>query len=142
MSKTTARTFIAAACLLVVSLLINTYGERIFEGQPATVEGLPSYSIHDVCPAGVAPWERAAGLIALMAVSISIAGVMFWDREPQPMTEQASVLKLDGGATRRMARIATPLKSATTAPVYVNQSNARLHEDESLTPLERVIRGY
>lgn len=142
MSKTTARTFIAATLLLAASLAINIYGQRIVESPMMTEEGLPLYTSCSHCSSERENWERAAALLGLLAISVSIAGAMFWDREAGPMTEQASLLRLDDSAARRTNRVAAPSKSVGIADARIIESTAHLREDESLTPLERVIRGY
>jgi len=82
-------------------------------------------------------------LTGLLATSISIAGALLWDRETQPQENRASILGLDErAATRQMVREAAPQQKAFAANVHVGETGATAHEEESLTPLERVIRGY
>jgi hypothetical protein len=139
-NKTVVRTYLAAVALLAVSLLIGLYGHYLFESQRFAEKGL--FTVTDACFSPLDTWEQASGFIGLMAISVAIAGTMFWDREPDPIAEQSSILRLDERAPGQMMSVAAPLKRAVVVQAHVDESNARLHEEESLTPLERVIRGY
>ena len=140
MNKSVAGTFIAAAVLVVVSLSINFYGQSIVESQRLAGEG--QFTAYDVCGSQLDPWEQASGIFGLMAFSTSIAGAMFWYREQDPIAEQSSILMLGERTATGTVRMAAPPKDAAIAKAHVDQSHERRHEDESLTPLERVIRGY
>jgi hypothetical protein len=142
MSKTTIGIFIVAAFLLVVSLAINILGRRIVESQLITAEGQQLYPRCDHCGTALDDWQQAASLMVLLAISVSIAGAMFWEKETRPVTGQASILKLNERRAEQSGTAAARRDSGVLAAIGIDESNTRLSEDETLTPLERVIRGY
>jgi hypothetical protein len=140
MSKTTAHTFTAAVVLFLACMAISQYGDRLTENGMSTPDG--QFVMYDAYDMGLKTHERVAGLIGLLSFSVAGAGALLWERDIYPRAQRASVLGLEGGAGRRIIRAAVPRKSMAAAKINVEDSGARLHEDESLTPLERVIRGY
>lgn len=145
MSKTTARTFILAAVLLAMCVMTYMYGHRSVENQLiAAGEALPPFSMDDYYPyyMELKTWEQAAAVIGLLGVSLSVAGAIRWDREMSPELNQSSILGLNEQATKRIVRSAAPQNVVSIAAARLDESNARWREEESLTPLERVIRGY
>ncbi len=139
MSKTTALTFTAAVVLFAACVAISLYGPRLAVNRIYGAE--KQFVIYDA-DMGLDSWERVAMLTGLLGVSVTIAGALLWERETQPRAQRVSVLGLEERAGRRILRTAVPRKSLAAAEIHVDESPARLHEEESLTPLERVIRGY
>lgn len=146
MSQTTAQTFITATLLLVLSMTLYLYGHHVVESQIAEVDGMvPMYHYYDM---QLEMWEKAAGWVGLVAFSVFIGGMIFWEREKQPIAEPASILRLNERAPGQMVEVAAPLPVALITAVHLDESNVRRQvvesssEDEYLTPLERVIRGY
>ncbi len=139
MSKTTALTFTAAVCLFAACVAISLYGHRLAVNRIS--EAGEQFIMYDG-DVGFDSWERAAVLTGLLGVSVTMAGALLWDRETQPRAQRVSVLGLEESAGRRIFRMAVPRKRMTAAEIGVDESYARLHEEENLTPLERVIRGY
>lgn len=145
MSKTTARTFIAGAVLLAMCVMIYMYGHRSVENQLiAAREALPQFSMDDYYPyyMELKTWEQAAAVIGLLGVSLSVAGAIKWDREMPPELKQSSIFGLNEQGARRIVRRAAPQNVVSIAAARIDESKKRLREEESLTPLERVIRGY
>ena len=146
MSRTSVHTFITAAFLLVLSLILYLYGQSVVEREMIAGDGMVMMC-GDYC-AQLESWDKAAGWIGLVAVSVSIGGVIFWEREARPIMEQASILRPNERAPGRMIEVATPLQSAVITEVHTDESSVRRHEEgcpsqnDCLTPLERVIRGY
>jgi hypothetical protein len=145
MTKTTARTFATAVVLLAASVTIELYGhysvarQRIAAGYSS---GYTLYDVYDRYQMELETWNQAAGLTGLLAIAVSLVGAMLWDREDPPKPAQGSILMLDGIAGRRAVRARAPLETGLAAELRVDESCRRTHDDESLTPLERVIRGY
>jgi hypothetical protein len=140
MSKTTALTFTAAIVLFLACMAVSQYGDRVTENQMSTPDG--QFAMYDSDDIGLKTHERLAGLIGLLSFSVAGAGALLWNREIYPRAQRASVLGLEVRTGRRIIRMAVPRKIVAAAKIHVEDSRARLHEDESLTPLERVIRGY
>jgi hypothetical protein len=138
MSKTTALTFTTAIILFVACMAISLHGQRIAEDR--MYAGNEQFVIYDG-DMELNSWERAAGLTGLLAFSVTIAGAMLWSREIYPRAQRVSVLGLERREGRRIPRPTAHLNSATAAEIHLDESCARLHEEENLTPLERVIRG-
>ena len=140
MGRTIALTFTAAALLMAAGLALNSYGREIFEGGQAAAEELPRFSIPE-CYGGcgeMESWEKAAGVAWLLALAVFIAGAMLWQAETPAPTQRILVLGLNAGAPRRVARAASPV----VIKAHANGARLpRLHDDEGLTTLERVIRG-
>lgn len=138
MSKTTARTFAAAAFLLAAAFAISIYGSHSIAAQRAAERerGFAMYCYD--CDLELDSWERASVLTGILAIAVSFAGVLLWDRETQPEAKRSSILGLNEQTARRIVRRVTPQNLVAGT----DESNAHLREDEFLTPLERVIRGY
>ncbi len=114
--------FTAAALLMLGAVAVGIYNREVFEAQQAAAGELPRFSMYECYHCGgMEPWEQAAGVAGLVAFAMSIAGVMLCAPEPQP-PHRVSMLGLHAVAPRRPARLPRP------------------HDDEGLTPLERVIR--
>lgn len=139
MNKTIKLTFAAAALLMAMAMATHIFGYHSDAAQRAA-ERMRRYCDH--CETGLESWERASGLLGLLAVSVSIAGGILWDREMQPQALRRSVLGLDEIASRRAFRAAAPSKSVVAERVYVQGNRTHPMEEENLSPLERVIRGY
>jgi hypothetical protein len=142
MNKTIGLTFVAAALLLVASFTTQIYGYHSVTAQRAARRGLPQYSYCDHCETGFESWERAATLIGLLAVSVTMAGAILWDREGQPQASRRSILGLDEITADRICRAVASSKSVVAEEIYVDGSSSRPLAQENLSPLERVIRGY
>ena len=138
MSKATALTFAAAAVLLTACFAISEYGYRIVASQMAA-EGLPEFTMSHGYEAERESWGRLASFMGLLAVSVSIAGTMLWDRETRPESEHASILGLETRAAGRIVRASSARKSAVNAEIQRYRINQRSVDAESRTPLERVI---
>lgn len=138
MSKTTALTFTAAIVLFAACVTASVYGHRIAAERMSTLDGY--YTIYDA-DLGLDSWEQASVFTGLLGVALTFAGALLWDRETQSPAQRVSVLGLDGRAGRRIFRTAAPLK-IVAATIQVDENCAQLYEEESLTPLERVIRSY
>jgi hypothetical protein len=137
MSKTTARTFIAAFLLLAAAVLAGVYGSsRIM-----TDEQSP-FIIYDGYDESLVTWESLTQVAGLLAIAVSIAGALLWERETRPQVKQASILGLNETAASRMVRAAATQQTIVTAKAHTVEMSAAIYEEESLTPLERVIRGY
>ncbi|MDT4897810.1 MAG: hypothetical protein QOH25_2887 [Acidobacteriota bacterium] len=142
MSKTTALTFAAAAVLLAASFAINIYGHHSIAAQRAA-EREQEFTMYCYdCDTGLESWERTAVLTGILAIAVSFAGVLLWDRETQPEAKRSSILGLNEQMAGRIVRRVAPQSIVAGAAARIDESNARLREEESLTPLERVIRGY
>ena len=141
MSKTTALTFTAAFLLLAVCVMASVCSLSP-ESQMSAADREAQFIIYDGYNASLETWERLTQLTGLLAISVSIAGAMLWDGETQPQAKRASILGLDETAARRMVRAATPQGAAVAAKAHVDGIGASSREEENLTPLERVIRGY
>jgi hypothetical protein len=142
MSKTTACTFAAAVILLAASFAINDYGDYIIAAQRAAERGLSEFPVYyDDCNRGLNAWERASGLTGLLAISVSVAGALLWNRETQPETKRSSILGLNELTAGQIVRRVAQQNIVSIAATRIDESNAHLHEEEYLTPLERVIRG-
>ena len=142
MSKTTALTFIAAFLLLSVCVMAGIYGPGIIESRLHATDGLWPYAIYSDHDPSFKTLDQMVLLTGLLAVSLSIAGAMLWDRETQPQARQASILGLDETALATMVRPTATRRTIVAANVHVDGISAPAQEEESLTPLERVIRGY
>jgi hypothetical protein len=143
MKKTIGLTFAAAAVLLATSIAIDFYGQHVVASQRAAMRDLQELAIYcDHCETGLESWDRASALVGFLAFSVSIAGWMLWHKEAQPQAGRSSILGLDDVAPRRIFSVAAPPKSVVSDEVYGGASSAVPLEDESLTPLERVIRSY
>jgi hypothetical protein len=141
MTKTTALTFVAAVILMIACVAISLHGQRLVQSR--MYEENERFIIYDRYDMMLESWEKAAGLAGLLSISTLIAGAMLWGREMQPRAQQpGSVLGLDGRDGRRIVGSAASWKSAVIAEIRVDESCTRLHEEENLTPLERLIRGY
>jgi hypothetical protein len=138
MSKTTALTFTTAIILFAACMAISLHGQRIAENR--MYAGNEQFAIYDG-DIDLNSWERAAGLTGLLAFSVTIAGAMLWSGEIYPRAQKVSVLGLERREGRRIIRPPAHLNSATAAEIHLGESCARLHEEENLAPLERVIRG-
>ena len=145
MSKTTARTFLAAAVLLAVTAMIYIYGYRVIENQMAAArEAEPQLAMSDnyhMYFRELDKWERAAILTGLLAVAVSITGAILWEREMPSVAQQSSILGLNQQAAGRNVRRAAPQNVVAFMAPGPAESHTRLCEEDSLTPLERVIRG-
>lgn len=146
MSQTTAHIFITAALLLALSLTLYLYGHHVVENQIIEGDGMMQmYHYYDL---QLASWENAAGWFGLAAFSVFIGGAIFWERETRSIVEQASILRLDERWPGQMPRVDAPLPGAFTTKVHADENNVRRHQEASpseeqyLTPLEKVIRGY
>jgi hypothetical protein len=141
MSKTTGLTFIAAVILLAVCVAATLHRHRIVEDRISAGEA--QFLMYDGFDVQLDSWERLAGLTGLLAFGVTLAGALMWDRETSSQAQWVSVLGLEERARRRTFRAAVPRKiTAAGAVIRVDESLACLHEEEYLTPLERVIRGY
>jgi hypothetical protein len=140
MSKTTARTFIAAAVLLVACVATTLYRHHLAESR--RYAGEEQFIMYDRFDTQLDSWERLSGLTGLLAFSVTVAGALLWDRDIYPRAQRGSILGLEGSTARRIVSVDAPLKNPAIAEAHTNESNAQSHEDEYLTPLERVIRGY
>lgn len=141
MSKTTARTFIAAAVLLAACVAITLHRHHLIENRISAGEEL--FIMYDGgFDMQLDSWERLAGLTGLLAFSVTIAGALLWNRDLYQQVQRVSFLGLDERARRRIVRVAAPFRSPAIAAAHTNESNAQSPEEENLTPLERVIRGY
>lgn len=137
MSKTTARTFIAAFLLLAVAVLAGVYGSsHIMTDKPST------FIIYDGYNESLVTWESLTQVTGLLAIAVSVAGALLWDRETRPQAKQSSILGLDETAAGRMLRATVPRQTLAAAKAQTGEMSAAVDEEESLTPLERVIRGY
>ena len=124
MRRAIALVFTAAALLMLGAVAAGIYNSEAFKAQQATAVEAPRFSMYECYDCGgLEPWEQAAGIAGLVAVAMSIGGAMLCAPEPRP-PHRVSMLGLCAGAPRRAAR------------------PQRLDDDEGLTPLERVIRGY
>lgn len=139
MSKTTTHTFTAAVVLFAACVAISVYGQRIAVDQ--IYAGDERFIMYDG-DMGLDSWERATILTGLLGVSVTFAGALLWNREIYPQAQRVSVLGLEERTEGRNFRTPLPLKCAAAAETNVDESSTCRHEDENLTPLERVIRGY
>jgi hypothetical protein len=143
MKKPVTLTFIAAAVLFAASVTTYVYGQQMVLSQRLAEEDAQVFAM-TAC--GFDPqlesWEKAAGLIGLLAASTFIAGGLLWDRETQSEAERLSILGINERRARRIARETAPCKCMVVEKTNSDVSATRLHEDDYLTPLERVIRGY
>lgn len=140
MSRTTAHTFITAALLLALSITFYLYGHHLAERQMPAAEGM--FTLHQCFDGQFDSWEKAGSWLALVGISVSIGGVIFWAREMQPIVERASILTLDIRGPGPITSTAAPLMSVDVPQAVIDEDRAAPDEDESLSPLERVIRGY
>lgn len=140
MSKTTARTFIAAAVLLAACVAITLHEHRIVDDRISAGEEV--FIMYDGFDMQLDSWQRLAGLTGLLAFSTTIAGAMLWNRELYPRAQRVSFLGLDERVGSPVVNVAAPFKGPAIAAAHTNESNSQSHEEENLTPLERVIRGY
>ena len=127
MRRTIVLTFTAAALLIVAALALNSYGREIFEGERAAEESARYWMDECFGCREMEPWEKAAGIAWLMALGVLTAGIKLSADAPLP-PHRVSMLGLRTVAPGRVARAAA----------------ARLpspHDDEGLTPLEKVIRA-
>jgi hypothetical protein len=148
MNKTTALTFVAAVFLLAASLAMDIYGHESAAGRKYAAREVSGYATYDDEDAEPGAWERASGLAGFLSLTLALVGAMLWDREDAPPHEaRRSVLMLDGCAARQVAGVSAPSKSPESlrntlaAGMPVCESSVRSPRDESLTPLERVLRG-
>jgi hypothetical protein len=141
MNKTIALTFTAAALLLAASFALNIYGHHAVESQRAAfrLNGLPTY--YDHYETRLDSWERASGLIGLLAVSVTAAGAMLWHKEMWPQAGRGSILGLCGEAAKLTAGTMVPRNNTVGGEWRGYRNSAISHEEAHLTPLERVIRG-
>jgi cbb3-type cytochrome oxidase subunit 3 len=137
MSKTTALTFTAAFLLLAACVMTSVYAPR----NSARYEQ-EAFIIYDGYDSSLETWERATQLTGLLAISLSIAGALLWNRETQPQAKQATILGLNEMSPGRMLRATAPQQTIVAAKPHIDGMIAPAQEEESLTPLERVIRGY
>lgn len=114
--------FAAAALLMVAAVALNIYGREIFEPRRAAAEGLPEFSMSECYSPELKPWEKASLACGWLSIALSTAGAMLWGTEL--CARRQHVLLLGGVAQVDPLRLPRP------------------HDDEGLTPLERVIRGY
>jgi hypothetical protein len=143
MSKTTALTFTAAFVLFAACILIGDYASRSAARQGYAEDGAPRYAMYDGYDWGLESLETPSGFMGLLAASVSVAGVIMWVREDeQPHATRASILKLDERRTRPRLNAPVHRNNMAGAQASSGESGAQPHEAESLTPLERVIRGY
>lgn len=142
MSKTTALTFNAAFLLLAASVMAYVYSLNLIESQMSVADRESPFIIYDGYHASLETWERVTQLSGLLAISLTIAGALLWDRETQPQAKQASILGLNEMSPGRMLRAAAPQQTIVAAKPHIDGTIAPAQEEESLTPLERVIRGY
>jgi len=143
MTKTTALTFATAVVLLVAAVTFEFYGHYSVAKQRSAAGDSPGFIITDGHEMDLDAWEQAAGLTGLLAITVSLVGAMLWDREDPPKLARTSILMLDGAKAGPIVRATKPLKNrCATAELRVDESRRRIQDDESLTPLERVIRGY
>ena len=140
MKKTIVLTFTAAALLIVAGVALNSYGRELFAGEQAAAEGLPRFSMDCYGCGMMESWEKAAGVAWLLALSLFIAGVRLVSVASEP--RHVSMLRLDAGASSRVARAVSPAQRAVVANIRTAAARPlSLHGDDGLTPLERVIRG-
>jgi hypothetical protein len=144
MSKTTALTFVAAIVLFAACIVIGDYGARSVAQQRYAAEGATPFMMFDEFDTELESWERASGLMGLMALSVLVAGTILWVRDEEPPhSKRVSILRLDERPPRQILTAPAPYNSAAGARARFDEGGAQpQHEMESLTPLERVIRGY
>jgi hypothetical protein len=117
--------------------MTNIYGRRSMAAYEQS-----TFIIYDAYDMNLETWQQVTGLTGLLAISVSVAGALLWERETRPQAKRASILGLNETAAGRMVRAAAPQRKAVAAKAHVDRTVASLPEEESLTPLERVIRGY
>jgi hypothetical protein len=142
MKKTIVLTFTAAALLMAAAVALDAYGSEIFDSQWAAAEGLPRFVIYDCFGEQLRSWESPSLVCGWLSIVLSTAGVKLCGGELRARRQRASLLGLDAGTPRRMARAAALVESATVADARPRAARPlSLHGDDGLTPLERVIRG-
>jgi hypothetical protein len=143
MKKPVALAFIAAAILFLTSVTTYVYGQQSVLRQRLAAEDSHLFTMTE-CDFDMQldSWEQAAGLIGLVAASAFIAAGLLWGRETQSEAERLSILGINERRPRQIARETAPCKCMVVEKIKVKVSDARPREDDYLTPLERVIRGY
>ena len=128
MRRAIVLTFTAAALLFAAGMALEGYGREIFEGRRAAAEELSRFSMDECFHCRkMESWEKAAGVAWLLGVGVLVAGIKLSADGPR-LPHRISMLGLDADAPRRVVRA-----DAVRLPCP--------HDDEGLTPLERVIRA-
>jgi hypothetical protein len=128
MTRTIVLTFTAAVLLMAAAVALGAYGRDSFEHHRAAAEEVLPLTIYECFDCDLLnSWEKAADVTWLLALGVLIAGIKLSAAETQP-PHRVSMLGLHASMPRRIVRA-----DATRLP--------RLHDDEGLTPLERVIRA-
>lgn len=128
MKKNIILVFAAAALMMAAAVALAMYGQAIFEAQLAAAEeaeGSARFVISECYDAQLGPWEKASLLCGLLSAALTAAGTMLWDAESRAAWHYVLLPGPDAGAPQRVAAHFQPAR-----------------DDEGLTPLERVIRGY
>lgn len=141
MRKTIVLTFTAAVLLMAAASTLELHGRNVYEYHMAAV-GSPSFTWHEYHHPLLESWDRVSDVVWLLSLGVLVAGLMLSAAEPTP-PHHVSMLGLDAGARRRSVRAPSTAKSPVLSNVRAAaQCLPRDHDDESVTPLERVIRGY